>query len=116
MVDWLTLAVSIVLPVSMAIVGWIVTRIVGRIDALETRVGSMDTTAAERDSKQDARIDTLERTSLTREDLRDVIETALAKSTAPITLELKAISVEGQKTRERLVRLEATLEARGKQD
>jgi len=97
----------------MAVIGWIFSRIVGRIDGLEKRVGSMNTSAAERDSKQDTRIDQLEKTSLTREDLRDVIETALAKSTAPITLELKAITVEGQKTRERLVRLEATLEARG---
>ena len=65
----------------------------------------MNTAAADRDGKQDTRIDQLEKTSLTREDLRDVIEGALAKSTAPITVELKAITASSQQTRERLVRL-----------
>ena len=113
MVDWLALIVSVVLPICMAVVGWLFTRIVGRIDTLEERVSAMGQAAAERDAKQDSKIDGLEKTSLTREDLREVIEGALMKSVAPITMELKAITVQNQETRERLVRLETTVGARG---
>lgn len=104
--EWLSIGVSIILPVAMAVVGWLFTRIVGRIDAIEKKVSD----AFERDANQNARIESLEKNTLTREDLRDVMESALQKSTAPITTELKAISISSQETRERLVRLEASFE------
>lgn len=111
MVDWLSLIVSIILPIAMGVVGWLFTRVVGRIDQIEKRISEMASKAAERDAKQDVRIESLEKNTLTREDIRDVMESALEKSTAPITVELKAISVSSQETRERLVRLEAQIEA-----
>ena len=72
----------------------------------------MAQSTAERDTQQDGRLESLEgRQALTREDLRDVLERQLAKATAPITRELEAIKVSSTDTRERLVKLEATVEA-----
>ena len=108
MVEWLSLGVTVILPLCMAVIGWIFNRIVHRIDSIDKRVTRMATSTTD----VEARLVALEKTSLTRDDLRDVIETALAKSVDPITQELKAICASSQKTRERLVRLEATFEAR----
>ena len=110
MIDWLAVVVSIVLPIVVGVGGWFGQRIVGRIDATERRVSEMASKASERDAKQDARLDALEKTSLTREDLREVLESSLSRAIGPITAELKAINSGHQETRERIIRLEASAE------
>ena len=108
LIDWLAVIVSIVLPIVVGLGGWFGQRIIGRIDVTEQRVTEMASKASERDSKQDARLYNLERTSLTREDLREVLESSLQRAIGPITEELRAINSGHQETRERIIRLEAS--------
>ena len=106
-IDWLAVIVSIILPVVVGVGGWFGQRLVARIDSIDKRVSDMSTKASERDAIQDQQIDNLTRTSLTREDLREVLDSALQKAVSPITQELKAITTSNQETRERIIRLEA---------
>ena len=108
---WLELTVSAVLTITITVSGWMFSRIVNRIDKIEQRMSEMSSSAAERDSQQDARINALEKQTLTKDDLREVMDAALDKATAPITQELQAIKINSDKTRERLIKLEATYEA-----
>lgn len=106
--EWLSIALSIALPVVVAVAGWFFNRLVSRTDAMSSDVAKL----TQKKAQIEARLAALEKTSLTRDDLRDVVEKALQKAVAPITQELRAISANGQQTRERLVRLEATYDAR----
>ena len=107
MTEWVSIIVSVCLPVVVGVGGFFGSRLVNRIDALDRRVGEMATKAGQ----AQARIDQLERTSLTREALREVIDSALERAIGPITQELRAINTQSQDTRERIVRLEATQDA-----
>lgn len=104
MIDWLAIVVSVVLPVVVGVGGWFGQRIIGRIDAAERRIAEMSNKASARDTQQDGRLDNLEKTSLTKEAIREVLDAALQ----PLTQELKAISSSNQETRERIIRLEAS--------
>lgn len=104
MIDWLAIVISVILPIVVGVGGWFGQRIVGRIDATERRIAEMSAKTSERDAKQDGRIDNLEKTSLTKEAIREVLDAALV----PLTQELKAISSSNQETRERIIRLEAS--------
>ena len=108
MMEWLTIVVSIALPVIVGVSGWFFQRVISRTDSIQLEVAQM----IQKKVQLEARLSALEKTSLTRDDLRDVVEQALMRAVAPITTELKAISANGQETRERLVRLEATYHAR----
>lgn len=110
--EWISLIVSAVLTIAVSGGGWLIGRLVAKIDKIESRVLEMSQATTERDTTQNARLEALEsRPHLTREDLRDVLELQLAKATAPITRELEAIKVSSTDTRERLVKLEAIVEA-----
>lgn len=104
MIDWLAIVVSVVLPIVVGVGGWFGQRIIGRIDAAERRIAEMSNKASARDTQQDGRLDNLEKTSLTKEAIREVLDAALQ----PLTQELKAISSSHQETRERIIRLEAS--------
>ena len=111
--EWISLIMSAVLTIAMSTVGWLIGRLVARIDKIENKVMDMAQSTAERDTQQDGRLEALEgRAHLTREDLRDVLEIQLAKATEPITRELTAIKVSSTDTRERLVKLESIVEAK----
>ena len=109
--EWAELIVGGVLSIAITVGGWMFSRIVSRIDKIEQRLSDMARQAAERDASQDARLDSLDKQGLTKDDLREVMDQALDKATAPITRELEAIKINSSKTRERLIKLEATFEA-----
>ena len=104
---WIEIVVSAGLTITVTVSGWMFSRIVSRIDKIEQRVIAM----SERDSTQDARLVAIEKQTLTKDDLREVMDAALDKATAPITRELEAIKINSSQTRERLIKLEATYEA-----